>query len=164
MDAKLSLMIPALVLAAGTATAQVDDAAPGDEPPEWLQEHMQREASRLKPKKVRFGEMRSRLPGDISIGPAYSNNTWHVGTDIGGDYPVVCFVHEQEMNLANTLAAQAAFDVDKVSNDMGEAVSARESTRIDAGSIDGSPYLGLEYQYRIGTGDDETITLVGAAN
>ena len=34
MDAKLLLMIPALVLAAGTAAAQIEDASPGEEPPD----------------------------------------------------------------------------------------------------------------------------------
>lgn len=160
MDLKLLSLVPIFIVAAAPAVAQVADTGRGDERPEWLQEHMQREASRLKARKVRFDEMRSRLPGDISIAPAYANNTWHVGTDIGGDYPVVCFVHESEMNLANTVAAQAAFDVDAVSRDMGEAVSARQSHRVDAGAVDGSPYLGLEYQYSIGSGDDEHIGLI----
>ncbi len=161
MGHKLSLWIGALAVAAGTATAQVADGPFGEPSPEWLPELMQREAQKLKFKKVRFDDdVRSRLPGEITIGPSRANKTWHVGADIGGEYPVVCFVHAKEMNLANTVSAQAAFDIRSVSGEMGEQVSARKLDRIDAGAIDGSPYLGLEILYSIGSGDDASIGLI----
>lgn len=139
-----------VLLAASGITVASAQEQPGSWP-DWLKEAMAREAGELEstPIALADGLYRFQLPGQAGEPGAFDGG-WYVESDIGGDGPLECYLLTDSTDLATLVVNIAEINIEAQAEGYGGIVGNRSVAAIDAGAIDGIPYLALEWMYTIG--------------
>ena len=137
----------ALAFATSNALAQDDDIP--DEWPEWLKESMKQEYKRAKYSPFSVGPLKGTLPGKIVNAEQIDDTSFYIAADDGTGTGYECWIWVDEIDLASTTSNITEAIIENVSAQNGP-VNSRFIRAIDAGSLDGSPFLALEWLYTVG--------------
>lgn len=150
----LPVLLFAALLTAANAQAQQDVSMEGW--PQWVQDAMQKELRKKKLRKVASGDdrFRSKMPGKPAK-PESLDNGWYFSSDIRAEVPLECYIFTTAMDLATLTDLIAEANVGTVSETYG-AINNRQIFHTGSGSIDGIPYLALEWLYTI-TGESQNL-------
>jgi hypothetical protein len=136
---RTSIVLLACALALGCATT-----------PGWFQELLDRETALAPPRPVASADrfFRAEVAAPLAAPVEQVDEAYLVRLDLGTEAPVECSIHPNELDLAASLAnfSEAAFS--GIATGLGE-VEARGVHRVDAGAFDESPYLALDWVYRV---------------
>ena len=130
--------------------------------PEWLSEAMAKEAGRFtRTRKLTVGDgfFKSRLIGKQVGDPQQMEGGWYVSTDIGADTPLECWIFQDAVDPAATLANIADASMDAAAAASGGDIGERNIFLLDAGAYNAAPYLALEWMYSVGTAPNVAVGL-----
>lgn len=118
---------------------------------DWLQAAMQKEARKLKSKKVSVGEgfFKSRLAGKPMAEPQSMEGGWYLAHDIGTPSPFECYVFETSVDPATMALNIVNASIQSAERQNGPEAS-RSTHFLDAGTLGNAPYLALEVLYTLG--------------
>jgi hypothetical protein len=150
----------ALVLLAASGVTAANEQEQPESWPDWLKEAMAREAGVLEstPIALADGQYRFRLAGKAGEPGAFDGG-WYVESDIGGDGPLECYLLTDSTDLATLIVNIADINIEAQAEGYGGAVGNRSVAALDAGAIDGVPYLALEWMYTIGEAPEALLGL-----
>jgi len=120
--------------------------------PSWLQEARAREAAAAPAQWVKApdGFFRARVPAKLS-GPIESDEEgYSLRFEVAGGGPIECSVQRDELDLAGSLAGISDATFELLSQTLGP-IEAKRIERVDAGSFAESPFLALDWMYRVNT-------------
>lgn len=136
-----------LGLASTAAFAQNDDIP--DEWPRWLKKEMKKEYKRARYSKFSVGAVKGVMPGKIVNAEAIDDTSYYISSDDGSDAEYECWIWVDTVDMASTTSNISEAIIENVSSDFGP-VNARFIRAVDAGAIDDSPFLALEWLYTVG--------------
>ena len=118
--------------------------------PAWLQQAMAEESLRIRTRSVNVddGRYKFKLAGKPEK-PEAIDGGWYLASDIKAESPLECYVFDDDMNLATLVVTLADLNIDATSNANGP-VDNKSIYFLDAGAIDGVPYIALEWIYTVG--------------
>ncbi len=147
----------AMLVSHETSRAQVAEAALW---PQWLDEAMAQEDLDLRIRKVELGDgrIRTRLAGKPAAEPQAIEGGWYLPRDIDTGTPLECWVFTSTVDPA-TMAHRIAEQSMAASARRGGSLGERQLFFLDAGAIDGAPYVALEWLYAVGEGPDKAVGL-----
>ena len=119
--------------------------------PEFLKEAMAKEARKLKYRSVEAadGAYRFQVAGKPGKPEAFDGG-WYVQSDINARVPFECYVFTDEFDLASLTNNVAEINIETNAEANGGVVGNRSVFELDAGAIDGIPYLSLEWVFTVG--------------
>ena len=125
-------------------------AALAAEEPDWLQKARAREGELGALKKVKStdGFFRAQVPAKIVGKVTPDEGTYVVRMDAKTGAPIECVILQQEQDLARFLVATSEAGYDAIEGSSGK-IAAKSIDRVDAGAIDGSPFLAVDWTHRI---------------
>jgi hypothetical protein len=152
---RLTALLTATLLAF-TATAAL---AQQDDWPDWLNKAMSKETKRLKYKQVStddelYSVSLAGKPGDS--GAFEGGYYWE--SDIKGEAVLECYIFTEPSDLATLVSNLTELGIEAQAETNGGAVANRSVAHLDAGAIDGAPFLAIEWLYTMGEAPN---TLVG---
>lgn len=142
-------LIPLVCLGLALNTAHAQDEDIPDEWPDWLKKEMKREYRRARYSKFSVGAIKGVLPGKVTAAEAIDDISYYITSDDGSDGVYECWIWVDAIDLASTTSNIAEAVIENVSGEFGP-VNARFLRAVDAGAIDGSPFLALEWLYTVG--------------
>ena len=139
-------LFPLLAVFALPAQAQDTDAWP-----DWLQEAMARETPALDATQftVADGAIQLTVPGEPGELQAFDGG-WFVTSDIGATSPLVCMLYVDATDLATLVASLGQASLATQERKQDTPIARKLIYSVDAGAIDGKPYVALEWFYTIG--------------
>lgn len=153
---QLTALLTATLLAfiATTAQAQQDDW------PDWLNKAMSKETKRLKYKEVSTDDKKYsfRLAGKPGDSGAFEGG-YYWESDIKGEAVLECYIFTEPSDLAALASNLTELGIESQSEaNGGGPVANRNVIHLDAGAINGAPFLAIEWLYTMGEAPN---TLVG---
>ncbi len=151
-----TLSLSVLFLAALLAAPNVQAEVSMEGWPQWVQDAMEKELRKRKLRKVESGDelFRSKLPGKPAK-PEEIESGWYFSSDIRAEVPLECYFFKGAKDLATLTNAVAEVNIETVAGNYG-AVADRWIFHTDSGSIDGVPYLALEWLYTV-SGESQSL-------
>ncbi|MDJ0926712.1 MAG: hypothetical protein QNJ73_03590 [Gammaproteobacteria bacterium] len=152
----------AVALASAAPAAVADDGATANNGwPQWLADAMGEENLRIRIRKVVLedGLIKTRMAGKAAGKPQQIDGGWYLPRDIGTGAPLECWAFTASVDpatIANTIAEQIL----SASQQANGPLVDRSLYFVDAGAIDGAPFLALEWIYSVG---EEPEVRVGLA-
>ncbi len=133
----------ALLWAAALAPLQAQDL------PKWLTDAQAREAPLAAPAAVASedGWLQARVPGGVRHKVVLESGGYSLSVVVGDALTVSCEVLRGSRDLAALLAETAEITFGQLRKANGE-IEARTVEMVDAGAVDGRPYLALRWLYR----------------
>ena len=149
----------ALALLGLSGTTAVSAQQPEDWP-DWLKQAMARETAGLATTPVRLadGQYRFEIAGKAGEPGAFDGG-WYIESDIGGDGPLECYLITDSTDLAKLVVNLAEINMEAQAEGYGGAIGNRSVAALDAGAIEGAPYLALEWMYTIGEAPEALLGL-----
>lgn len=137
------------VLSSGATVASAQQQP--DSWPDWLREAMARETGDIEstPVALADGQYRFSIAGRTAEPGAFDGG-WYIQSDIGSDGPLECYLITDSTDLATLIVNLADANIDAQAEAYGGPVANRDVYALDAGAIDGVPYLAIEWMYTIG--------------
>ena len=138
------------LLCVGVSACASDLLLPG-----WLLELRAREAESIGAQTIRpnDGFFSSTVPAKLVRPIERTEEAYLVQLDIGSAAPVECFVYRKGLDPAASLAAISEATFETIESGVGK-IAFKQIDTVDAGALGGSPYLYLNWLYRIGAGGD----------
>ncbi|MEM6513206.1 MAG: hypothetical protein AAF660_09345 [Pseudomonadota bacterium] len=140
--------------------------AQDDSLPRWMQKEMRKEVRKVRYTDVTVldGQFAFRVPNKLDTSEAFEGG-WYFASDIRAGAPMECYLFYTEVDMASTLSNMADINIDTNAAANGAPLSTKRIYGIDAGQIDGSPYLSLEWLFTLGDGAEKVagFTKVRAA-
>ena len=150
----IALSSVTLLFLAASADAQQDMS----EWPEWLRSAMLEEAKPKRARKVAFADAASvKLPGKPQEAQAFESG-WYFASEIGAGGTIECYVLTNEPDLATLVIELGEINIDFMSEQYGE-VANKGLYDLDAGAIEGKPYLALDWMYTVGEAPEAKAAL-----
>ncbi len=120
------------------------------EEPDWLQTLRAREAAPMRPEAFESpdGFFRARVPARLAAPVEREADTWRVRLDAGASSAIDCWVHSDSLDLAASVAAMSEAAFQAVAQNSGE-IELRSVDHVDAGAFAASPFLAIDWLYRI---------------
>jgi hypothetical protein len=118
--------------------------------PDWLQALRDREAEPLPQLKVQSADrfLRAKVPAKRAGKIQQTEEGYGVSLDVGATAPVDCWVYRDGVDLAASISMLSQETFAAISLQLGE-VEQRGVDRVDAGVIAGSPYVAIDWMYRL---------------
>ena len=128
--------------------------------PQWLDEAMEQEDLEMRIRKVELddGRIRTRLAGKPASEPQAIEGGWYLPRDIGTGTPLECWAFTSIVDPA-TMAYRIAEQSMAAGAERVGPLGERRLYFLDAGAIDGAPYVALEWLYAVGEGPDKAVGL-----
>ncbi len=145
------------ILAAASCAAPLACATLVERDDAWLHGLRQREAALPAPSTIGsaadafIAEVPAHLTGAIESG----EEAVYLGLSIGSDSPIECALYYDEVEAASTLQLLARQVFASLASDGAEVERSVEA--IDAGAIDTSPFLAVDWRYRQRKGESEVV-------
>lgn len=156
----------ACLIAAGLTLANNSDAQQMDGWPEWLIEAMAAESSKLKTAEfaIEAGPYQFTLPKETS-GPNAFDGGWYFESQIGSDAVLECYIFTGDNDLATLTNNLVDISLQTTAETNGGNLDNKSVLALDAGHLDGSPYLSVEWVYTVGEAPNALVghTKVAAA-
>ena len=129
--------------------------------PQWLSEARGRELELLPQQQIRSQDrfFRAMVPANLTAPIDRQEDAYHVRLDIGSEAAIDCWVYREGLDTASALAAFSDTTFEAISQTLGE-VDYKRIQGVDAGAIGGSPFLSVDWLYRIGDGDSVQVGAV----
>ncbi|HSN72894.1 MAG TPA: hypothetical protein VLT59_15365 [Steroidobacteraceae bacterium] len=110
---------------------------------------------------MKFGDgaIRTRMAGKLTDKPQQTEGGWYVGSNIGTEAPLECWVFDDVVDPAGMATSLADLNLQAMEQVYGP-VQDRGIYHIDAGAFDGTPYVALEWLYSVGEAEEKRIGLV----
>lgn len=149
------LLVIAITLGLGGCASSPE--APSGEP-DWLQTLRAREGDPIAPRPLQSpdGFFRARVPAQPAGRVEAGEGLYAVSLDIGTTAPVDCWLYQDGIDFASSLSRLSADTFDAIGRRLGE-VEARQIDRVDAGAMGESPFLALDWVYRIRAEDGPQV-------
>lgn len=151
------ILLASLVAAAVPGTAISDDSKIDPSWPDWLKEAMAKEYEDIAFEPLSLGPITTVLPGKITEKQEVQPGRFYASTDDGSGSGFECWFFTDSIDIASSMAAIADVVIETLSEQHGP-VGLRNVFHVDAGEIDGSSFLALEWLYTVGEAPE---TLVG---
>lgn len=118
--------------------------------PAWLEEARARESAPAAAESVQApdGFFRARVPARLAGPVETEGEGYSVRFDVGGESAIECSVQRDELDLAGSLAGISDATFDRLEQELGP-IEARRIERVDAGAFGASPFLALDWMYRV---------------
>lgn len=125
--------------------------------PPWLQQAMAEESLQIRTRSVDVadGRYKFKLAGKPEK-PEAIDGGWYLASDIKAESPLECYVFDDDMDLATLVVTLADLNIDATSNANGP-VDNKSIYFLDAGAIDGVPFIALEWIYTVGEAPNALI-------
>ena len=117
--------------------------------PDWLKEAMAREHKRIKYEPLSIGPFETVMPGKVTDREVIDEATFYAASDDGSGGSFECWFYNETMDMASSTVSFAEAIIDTNREAYGP-VDNRSIYHVDAGAIDGAPYLSLEWMYTVG--------------
>lgn len=159
-EISVSRLAPGLCLFLSLFVALPAAAAdPGEQPevpdawPKFMKKAMKKESRTKKTASFRSenGEVEGAILGKLIIGPQAFEGGWAVGTDLGGDEPVTCYVYTSHRNLANSVEGIHTALVEGIAKNNAGELKDRIPYYVNSGVIDDVPFVTSEWIYTVNT-------------
>ncbi len=133
----------------GSIAGETSTSVPPASGLEWLEKTMAREVELIQPRPLveQKGTFRSLVPAKILAPPVLTEGVYYTQLDIGTTVPMECYFYTEPLDMAGDLVALAEVVLGHLEKQAGEIVM-RGVEKIEAGAVDGSPFLGLSWMYR----------------
>jgi hypothetical protein len=120
--------------------------------PDWLRDLRAREAAPLAAQGIESSDrfFRARVPAKLAAAVQRDGDAYRVSLDVGATAPVDCWVYRDGIDFAGSLTGLSQETFTGISQQFG-AVEARQVDRVDAGAFGESPFLALDWMYRVQT-------------
>src|SRR5262245_31726124 len=120
--------------------------------PDWLQALRAREAEPMPSQKIQSSDrfFGARVPAKLAVPIQLEDEAYRVSLDVGSEAPVDCWVYRDGIDFAGSLAGLSESTFSAISERFGE-VDLRKVDRVDAGVIAGSPFVAIDWMYRVKT-------------
>jgi hypothetical protein len=134
-------------------------ATPGE--PAWLTEARAREAAPLAaaPLQSKDRFFRARVPAKLAAPIVLEDDAYRVSFDVGASAPIDCWVYRDGIDMAASLVGLSNSSFAAISESLGE-VQQRQIERVDAGAIGESPFLAVDWFYRIQSSEGPQVGLI----
>ena len=151
--------IASAVIALVTLAANAQETDEGSWP-QWLDDAMAQEDLDMRIRKIELdeGRIQTRLAGKPAAEPQAIDGGWYLPRDIDTGTPLECWAFTSIVDpatMANKIAEQSMAASAKLGGPLGE----RHLFFLDAGAIDGAPYVALEWLYAVGESSDKAVGL-----
>lgn len=122
--------------------------------PAWLQELRAREAEPLPPQRIQSADrfFRAKAPAKLAGQVEAQDGAYAFSLDVGTQAPIDCWVYRDGIDFAASLSQLSDSTFGAISQLLGE-VQAKAVDAVDAGVIAGSPFLAIDWMYRVQTSD-----------
>ncbi len=153
---RLTTLLTATLLAFTATAAQAQQ----DDWPDWLNKAMSKESKRLKYKEVSTDDEKYsfRLAGKPGDSGAFEGG-YYWESDIKGEAVLECYVFTEPSDLAALVSNLTELGIESQAEaNGGGPVANRSVAHLDAGAINGAPFLAIEWVYTMGEAPN---TLVG---
>jgi hypothetical protein len=129
--------------------------------PDWLQALRAREAEPLAQQPIQSSDrfFRARIPAKLVGSIERDGEAYKVSLDVGSEAPVDCWVYRDDVDLAAAISALSEATFAAISDQLGR-VDLREVDRVDAGVIAESPFVAVDWMYRVQADGGPRIGLV----
>jgi hypothetical protein len=129
--------------------------------PEWLTQARGREVEPLPEQQIRSEDQffRADVPARLTAPIDRQEDAYHARLDFGTEAAADCWVYREGLDTATALAAFSDATFEAISQTLGE-VDYKRIEGVDAGAIGGSPFLSVDWLYRIGDGDSVQVGAV----
>lgn len=141
------LPLVCLGLAWNASHAQGNDIP--DEWPKWLKKEMKKEYKRARYSPFSVGAIKGVMPGKIVNAEAIDETSYYISSDDGTNAEYECWIWIDTIDMASTTSNISEAIIENVSSEFGP-VNARFIRAVDAGAIDDSPFVALEWLYTVG--------------
>src|SRR5262249_39218962 len=102
------------------------------EPP-WLADARAREAAPQKEQPIQAkGAFKGQVAAEVLQAPKRDGETWYLSLGIGGEAPIDCWVHDDDLDLASSLVGFSKSTFEAISQQFGE-IGQRRIDKVDAG-------------------------------
>lgn len=120
--------------------------------PKWLQDMRAREAAPASPREIRSpdGWFSVNVPAKLVGKVEQDDGSYSMALELAPDIIANCEVIKDGFDLASLLSQTATSTFDKLTELQGK-ISNRAVERTDAGHVDGSPYIALDWLYGVET-------------
>lgn len=118
--------------------------------PTWLVEARAREAEPAPAHWIKApdGFFRARVPARLASPIESDGEGYSLRFDVAGESAIECSVQRDELDLAGSLAGISEATFELLAQNLGP-IEARRIERVDAGSFAESPFLALDWMYRV---------------
>lgn len=158
-----ALLATILLIGPSTRLAGQSDPEPGNpdaQDPSGIRAALAREADPIEPRPLVApdGGFRALVAAEIVSPPTLAEEatTYYTQLNIGSSVPMECTFYIEAQDLASSLSANSSLMFDFLAQRFDEIVG-REIEKVDAGAVDGSPYLALSWLYRGRKGNDVSM-------
>ena len=155
---KRSTLLTVLLLTA-SAASHAQTAAIDPDWPNWLQRGMQQEARvpRMNTFEADNGQYRFRLPHTAEL-ITEGETMWGYMIDIGSELPVVCNFYNEDKPMTYTAVTTGEAAIESLIQSRNfEQENLRSLYHLDAGSLDGTVFLALEWLSSFATEDGDVL-------
>ena len=123
-------------------------------PPDWFEALLAREAAPMAPAPVASADafLRARPPAALVGAVISEDEAYRLGLDVGSEASVDCWVYRNELDLASALAELSRVTFESIGEQLGP-VEAKRVGRVDTGAFGESPYLAVDWLYRVSQPD-----------
>jgi hypothetical protein len=156
--ARKLVLVLSVVVAAAPSIVQAQ--APKIDPswPDWLKEAMAAELEELRFEPVSLGPIATVMPGKIKEQSETAPGRYYASADDGSGALFECWFYSDAIDIASSAVSIADAVVEAMSEQYGP-VGFRSIHHVDAGEIDGSSFLALEWMYAVGEAPEALAAL-----
>ncbi len=151
-------LVAAAVLLSGPDLAVAEDAGVDPAWPDWLKKAMSQEHKRIRYKQLSLGPFETVMPGKITDREEIDQGTYYAAADDGSGTSFECWFFDDTMDMATSTVNIAEAVIENTSTNHGP-VGNRRIHHVDAGEIDGAPFLALEWLYTVGEAPNALVAL-----
>ncbi|MDH3532204.1 MAG: hypothetical protein OEO82_04690, partial [Gammaproteobacteria bacterium] len=143
--AALFILSPAVLGMSASHAQQANDW------PDWLKAAMAEESENLTSATVSAadGLYRFQLAGKPATPDAFDGG-WYFESDIGSAAPLECYLFSDDTDLATLVVNLAEVNIEANAAANSGPVGNRSVFALDAGAIEGAPFLAIEWMYTVG--------------
>ncbi|HEX5787675.1 MAG TPA: hypothetical protein VFY03_05810 [Woeseiaceae bacterium] len=139
----------------GTAMAQADVDPSW---PDWLRDAMLEEYDGIAYEPLSLGPVKTVMPGEIQERQEIGSGQFYARSNDGSGADFECWFYAEPIDMGVSIANVADAVIESTSDQHGP-VGFRSVQHVDAGAIDGSPFLALEWLYTVGEAPNALATL-----
>jgi hypothetical protein len=132
-------LLPAALVACATAPSQ-----------DWFEELLAREAAPMPETPIESADayFRAQVPASLADPVVAEEDAYRASFAAGSQAPVDCWIYRNELDLASSLSELSRLTFEGIEEQFGQ-VDVKRIGRVDTGAFGGSPYLAVEWLYRV---------------
>ncbi len=154
---KLAL-VTFIIAATATSTVVAETSRIDPSWPDWLKEAMGKENDEMRFEPLSIGPIKTVMPGEITDRQETDPGQFYASAADGSGADIECWFFSDPVDIA-ALTANVANLVIETQGEQYGPVSHRSISHVDAGEIDGSAFLSIEWLYTVGEAPEALVGL-----